>query len=112
MKKALIAIGVVLALALIVWASMRDTGPRGTEVEIQAAEARTVSSRVKATGEITPEKRVAISAKVVGEIINLPVTEGQEVEAGPGPSLFDYADQLGIRVPTSGHKQARATLCG
>ena len=82
MKKALIAIGVVLALALIVWASMRDTGPRGTEVEIQAAEARTVSSRVKATGEITPEKRVAISAKVVGEIINLPVTEGQEVEAG------------------------------
>ena len=82
MKKALIAVGAILVLALIVWASMRDSGPRGTEVEVEAADARTVSSRVKATGEITPEKRVAISAKVIGEIINLPVVEGQEVTTG------------------------------
>ena len=82
MKKPLIIIGAVLGLALIVWLSVRDTGPRGTEVEIEAAELRTVSSRVKATGEITPEKRVDISAKVVGEIINLPVVEGQQVKTG------------------------------
>ena len=82
MKKALIAIGVLIVLGLIVWASLRDSGPRGTEVEVQAAEIRTVSSRVKATGEITPEKKVQISAKVVGEIINLPVVEGQEVRSG------------------------------
>jgi HlyD family secretion protein len=82
MKKTLIAIGALIVLALIVWASLRDSGPRGTEVEVAAAEIRTVSSRVKATGEITPEKRVDISAKVVGEIINLPVVEGQEVKAG------------------------------
>jgi len=82
MKKALIAIGVLIVLGLIVWASLRDAGPRGTEVEVQAAERRTISSRVKATGEITPEKRVEISAKVVGEIIKLPVVEGQEVRTG------------------------------
>jgi len=82
MKKPLIVIGVLAILALIVWASLRDTGPRGTEVEVQPTELRTISSRVKATGEITPEKRVAISAKVVGEIINLPVVEGQDVEVG------------------------------
>ena len=82
MKKALIAVAGILVLALIVWASMRDSGPKGTEVEVQAAEARTVSSRVKASGEITPEKRVEISAKVVGEIINLPIVEGQHVVAG------------------------------
>ena len=79
MKKPLIVIGVLAVLALVIWVSLRDSGPRGTEVEVQAAELRTVSSRVKATGEITPEKRVDISAKVVGEIINLPVVEGQEV---------------------------------
>ena len=82
MKKALIVTGVLIVLGLIVWASLRDSGPRGTEVEVQAAEIRTVSSRVKATGEITPEKKVQISAKVVGEIINLPVAEGQEVRSG------------------------------
>ena len=82
MKKALIVIGALVVLGLIVWASLRDSGPRGTEVEVQAAEIRTVSSRVKATGEITPEKKVQISAKVVGEIINLPVVEGQEVRSG------------------------------
>ena len=82
MKKPLIIIGVLAVLALIVWASLRDTGPRGTEVEVQSTEIRTISSRVKATGEITPEKRVAISAKVVGEIINLPIVEGQDVVAG------------------------------
>jgi len=82
MKKPLIVIGVLAILALVIWASLRDSGPRGTEVEVQAAELRTISSRVKATGEITPEKRVDISAKVVGEIINLPVVEGQEVLDG------------------------------
>jgi len=82
MKKPLIVAAAIAVLALIVWASVRDSKPRGTEVDIQAAERRTVSSRVKATGEITPEKKVEISAKVVGEIIALPVVEGQEVSAG------------------------------
>ncbi len=82
MKKWLIGAGVVVVLAVVVWASLRESRPRGTEVEVQAAELRTLSSRVKATGEITPEKKVEISAKVVGEIINLPVVEGQEVRAG------------------------------
>jgi len=82
MKKPLIVIGALAVLAVIVWASLQESGPRGTEVEVKAAELRTISSRVKATGQITPEKRVAISAKVVGEIINLPVVEGQEVQAG------------------------------
>ena len=82
MKKPLIAIGVLVVLVLVIWASLRDSGPRGTEVEVQAVELRTVSSRVKATGEITPETRVDISAKVVGEIIDLPVVEGQEIRSG------------------------------
>lgn len=82
MKKPLIAAAVVAVIALIVWASVRDRKPRGTAVEVQAAERRSVSSRVKATGEITPEKKVQISAKVVGEIISLPVVEGQKVAAG------------------------------
>jgi HlyD family secretion protein len=82
MKKPIIIAAAVLVLAIVLWASLRDATPRGLEVEAQRVERRTVSARVKATGEITPEKKVEISAKVVGEIINLPVVEGQEVEAG------------------------------
>jgi HlyD family secretion protein len=82
MKKPLIAVAVILLLAVVVWLSVKDRKPRGTVVEVERAARRSVSSRVKATGEITPEKKVEISAKVVGEIINLPVVEGQEVEAG------------------------------
>jgi len=82
MKKPLIGAVLVAILALVVWASLRDSKPRGAEVDTEAAKRRTISSRVKATGEITPEKKVEISAKVVGEIIDLPVVEGQEVSAG------------------------------
>ncbi len=82
MKKTLIAVIALAILAVMIWVSVRDRKPRGTKVDTQAAEARTVSSRVKATGEITPEKKVEISAKVVGEIIDLPVVEGQQVSAG------------------------------
>ena len=82
MKKIIIGAIVLGALGLMTWASLKERKPRGTKVEVEGAEHRTVSSRVKATGEITPEKKVEISAKVVGEIISLPVVEGQEVSAG------------------------------
>jgi HlyD family secretion protein len=104
MKKALIIAGALVVLGLVVWASLRDAGPRGEEVEVQAAELRTISSRVKATGEITPEKKVEISAKVVGEIISLPVVEGQQVEAGQ--LLLEIERDL----YESARNQARAAL--
>jgi HlyD family secretion protein len=104
MKKALITIGLLVVLALVLWASLRDAAPRGSEVELQAVERRTISSRVKATGEITPEKRVEISAKVVGEIIDLPVVEGQDVRAGQ--LLLEIERDLYVAV----RNQARAAL--
>jgi uncharacterized 2Fe-2S/4Fe-4S cluster protein (DUF4445 family) len=36
---------------------------------------------------------------------------GQTVEAVPGPSLFDYAEGLGIQVPTSCRKQGKCKEC-
>lgn len=82
MKKVATAAALVAALAVVLWLSLRDPAGRGTPVELAPAERREVSAEVKATGEITPERKVEISAKVVGEIIHLPVKEGDEVEAG------------------------------
>ena len=70
MKKPLLALAAVAVLALVVWASLRDAGPRGEAVELRPAEPRTISSRVKATGEITPERKVEISAGDSAKEIN------------------------------------------
>lgn len=80
--KALVAVVVIAALGVVVWFSLQDTRPHGVEVQTEAATRQDLSSRVKATGEIVPERKVEISAKVVGEIINLPVVEGQHVSEG------------------------------
>src|SRR5581483_1551238 len=36
---------------------------------------------------------------------------GQTIDAGPGPSLFDYAERLGVRIPTSCLKQGKCREC-
>jgi HlyD family secretion protein len=104
MKKWLIAVGALAVLGVILWASLRDSGPSGVEVEVQAAELRTLSARVKATGEITPDRKVDISAKLVGEIIDLPVVEGQQVQAG------QLLVQIERDLYESARDQARAAL--
>lgn len=104
MKKWLVGAAVVVVLGLIVWLSLKDSKPRGIEVELGAAEPKTLSSKVKATGEITPEKKVEISAKVVGEIIHLPVVEGQEVRAG------ELLLEIERDLYESARDQARAAL--
>jgi HlyD family secretion protein len=82
-KKGLIAAGVVVVLALIVFASMRGKGrEKGKEVYAEPARRSGISKVVKATGQIDPRVKVNISAHVVAKITRLFVVEGQEVKAG------------------------------
>ena len=104
MKKVLIGLGVVLALAGVYYLSTRQTGDRGTEVQVEAVSRRTISSRVKATGQITPKKKVQISAKVVGEITRLNVREGDHVSEG------EVLLQIEPDVYEAVRNQARAAL--
>jgi len=82
MKKTLVGLALAAALVAIFVLSTRDGGGKGTPVQVDRVERRTISSRVKATGQITPEKRVQISAKVVGEVTRLKVQEGDQVREG------------------------------
>lgn len=82
MKKALVGLGLVLVLVAVYVLSTRESGGRGAQVQVDTVSRRTISSRVKATGQITPEKKVQISAKVVGEITRLNVREGDRVKEG------------------------------
>ena len=85
-KKIYWIIGVVIVL-IVVLISLSKAGiignkDKGTEVETAAADEITIVETVSATGKIQPEIEVKISSEVSGEIIELPVKEGQVVKKG------------------------------
>lgn len=83
MKKLIIGAVIVLALAAIVFASLRGARrDRGERVYAQAVERRDITQTVKASGEIRARVSVDLSAHVVAKIEELYVAEGQRVEAG------------------------------
>jgi len=51
-------------------------------VQTEKVEKRTITQTVSATGKINPEFKVVITPEVTGEIVQLPVKEGQIVKKG------------------------------
>lgn len=82
-KRLLIGLGVVVALGLIVFASIRasGSGPQ-TRVYAEAAARRSITHTVTASGQIHPRVKVNISAHVIGKIEKLYVRDGDAIEAG------------------------------
>jgi HlyD family secretion protein len=82
-KKVIIfsALGVVvIALLLIVFLGSKREPV--ILVQVEGAQKRTITQIVTATGKIQPEVQVKISPEVSGEIVTLPVKEGQRVKKG------------------------------
>lgn len=82
-KRILVGTAIVVALGLIVFASIRasGSGPQ-TRVYAEAAEQRDITHTVTASGQIHPRVKVNISAHVVGKIEKLHVRDGDPIEAG------------------------------
>jgi HlyD family secretion protein len=78
----------------------------GKEVEITTVAASTIVETVSATGKIQPEIQVKISSMVSGEIISLPVKEGQVVKKG------DLLVKINPDLYTSGLNRTVANLSG
>jgi len=81
----LLIVLVVIAVAAIV--GLRASGlvggkERATQVELSEVERRTVTQLVTASGNIQPEIEVRISPDVSGEIVELPIVEGDRVTKG------------------------------
>ena len=74
----------VLIIVLIVLSKTGAVGNKneGTEVETSKVEEMTIVETVSATGKVQPEIEVKISSEVSGEIIELPIKEGQIVKKG------------------------------
>lgn len=101
MKKKWIIIsilGFVILTALVVAKKKGWIGKDKDEqsVEVEMVETKTIVETVTASGKIQPEMEVKISSEVSGEIIALPIKEGQEVEEGDllvkiNPDLYESA---------------------
>ncbi len=71
---------VVVALVLIVLLGSKRENV--ITVQTEKVQRKSITQIVTASGKIQPEKMVKINAEVSGEIINLPVKEGQKVRRG------------------------------
>ncbi|MEM0542825.1 efflux RND transporter periplasmic adaptor subunit [Flavobacterium sp. j3] len=85
-KKIYILIGIILLLVIIL-ITLKSKGIIGAnddskQVETGTVDEITIIETVSATGKIQPEIEVKISSEVSGEIIELPVKEGQIVKKG------------------------------
>jgi len=81
-KKVLIALGVLLVAAAVVYANFRFRRTEGKAVTVEKVAARDLQAIVSASGKIQPKRSVNISADVMGRVTELAVNEGDTVKRG------------------------------
>ena len=104
----LLAITIVVIGALLLLVKKGVIGNRndGKEVEVSTVTRNTIVETVSATGKIQPEIEVKIASMVSGEIIALPIKEGQLVKKG------DLLVKINPDLYTSGLNRTKAGLSG
>ena len=109
-KKIYILVGVVVTL-IIVLITLKSKGIIGgndnsKQIETAKVDEITIIETVSATGKIQPEIEVKISSEVSGEIIALPIKEGQVVKKG------DLLVKINPDLYTSGYNRTISNLSG
>jgi HlyD family secretion protein len=109
-KKIYWIVGLVVALLAVLFI-LKKNGKIGNndnsiEIETAAANEITIIETVSATGKIQPEIEVKISSEVSGEIIALPIKEGQVVKKG------DLLVKINPDLYTSGYNRTISNLSG
>jgi HlyD family secretion protein len=109
----LIGGAIVLIIILVILSKTGVVGgkPEGKEVEIAKADEITIVETVSATGKVQPEVEVKLSSEVSGEIIDLPIKEGQVVKKGDllvkiNPDLYTS----GLNRTVAGLSETKAGL--
>lgn len=116
----IVGIALIVIVLLIVGKKSGWFGKSGNykEVEITRVERIDIIETVSATGKIQPEVEVKLSSEVSGEIIELPVIEGQFVEKGDllvrvNPEIYQSSlerSQAGLENVRANLAQAEASL--
>jgi HlyD family secretion protein len=100
------AVALIVLLVILSKTGVIGNKEEGKEVDISTVTASTIVETVSATGKIQPEIEVKISSEVSGEIILLPVKEGQVVKKG------DLLVKINPDLYTSGYNRSVSNLSG
>lgn len=80
--KIIIAVVVIVIAGLITAGLTAKRGKQGTSVTFTKVERLDLTSKVSANGQIDAQRKVDLSANVMGQIVNLAVREGDVVKRG------------------------------
>lgn len=104
-KKIIIFGGIGLALVvLILFALFGSSKEEIILVQTEKVEKRDITQKVTTTGKIQPEFKVVITPEVTGEIVALPVKEGDKVKKG------DLLIKINAKQYLADKESAEATL--
>ncbi|HUU47039.1 MAG TPA: efflux RND transporter periplasmic adaptor subunit [Acidobacteriota bacterium] len=81
-KKTLIIGGGILVILILVVVNLTSSREATTKVAVGKVKEGKLTSQVSASGKVQPRTEVKISANVSGEIVDIPVVEGQAVSKG------------------------------
>ena len=124
-KKIAIAAGVVVAIAVIVWASVYQANKDVVTVQTATAKRGDLTSVVTASGEVRPLTYSNVLGEGIGKITEIVVKEGDQVRKGDvllklesiQPAADVQAQQAGIesaeaavQAAEASYKSAQATL--
>jgi HlyD family secretion protein len=75
-------LGIIIVLIVIAAATGIIGKPKTTQVATEKASVRDIYETVSASGKIKPHVEVKISPEVSGEVVELPIKEGDVVKKG------------------------------
>ncbi len=109
---------IIILLIVLSKAGVLGNRDEGKEVEVTKVKEITLIETVSATGKVQPEVEVKISSEVSGEIIGLPIKEGQAIKKGDllvriNPDLYESGvDRSAAALSTAkaGLRQSEAQL--
>lgn len=112
MKRIIIIVVVIIVLAVVgvfVYRSFLAPAEATPTPELDSEAVSTLSSLVSAEGFVVPARRAELSFKGSGQIVDLPVAEGDWVENGESLASLDGKDQeVQVRQAEAGVEQAQA----
>jgi HlyD family secretion protein len=110
-KKLLIRLLILLILISAIVLVYRFTRPHKVKVIVTSVKRGAITSKVSSTGIVKPVREVNISASISGEIVDLPVNEGDSVKKGDILVQLNKTEYIAqVRQADANLEMAKASL--